>query len=168
MTKRILFILVGAIVVVLVLVGVGIFVLLPKVTSANSPTATSTSSTTTKTKVKTEAAIIKEYTPDIRDNMAQGLHLTPEQLTNDLRSGQTLNQIATTQGVSNTQLQTLISTSVTTGLQPAVTAGTLTQTQVNNLVKRYEKNHTPLEKLLSVLTKTKTKKTATPTPTAAQ
>ena len=167
MTKRILFVLVGAVVVVLILVGVGIFVLLPKVTSASSPTATSTPSSTTKTKVKTEAAIIKEYTPDIRDRIATGLHLTPEQLTNDLRSGQTLDQLATAQGVSSTQLDTLISTSVTTGLQPAVTAGTLTQTQVDNLVKRYEKNHTPLEKLLSVLTKTKNKK-AIPTPTAAQ
>ena len=168
MTKRILYILIGAIVVVLIAVGVGVFVLLPKITSANSPQATPTPVATTKTKTKqtTEAGIVKEYGPDIRNQIAQGLHLTPEQLTTELRSGQTLDQIATTQGVSSTQLTTLISSSVTSGLQPAVTAGTLTQKQVDNLVKRYEKNHTPLEKLLSVI-KTSKNKTATPTPTTA-
>ena len=164
MTRRLLFAIIGALVVVLILVGVGVFVLLPKVTSANSPQATpSATATTKKTTITT---IVKGYIPTIRDQMAQGLHLTSDQLMTDLRSGQTLDQIATTQKVSSTQLQTLISTSVTTGLQPAVDAGTLTQKQVDALVKRYEKSHTPLEKLLSAMPKTK--KGATPTPTAGQ
>ena len=164
MTRRILFAIIGALVVVLILVGVGVFVLLPKVTSANSPQATPSATVTTKK--TTITTIVKEYIPSIRDQMAQGLHLTPEQLTTDLRSGQTLDQIATTQKVSSTQLTTLISKSVTTGLQPAVDAGTLTQKQVDALVKRFEKTHTPLEKLLSAMPRTK--KTATPTPTTGQ
>ena len=165
MTRRILFAIIGALVVVLILVGVGVFVLLPKVTSASSPSATP-SATVTTTKKTTPASIVKGYIPTIRDQMAQGLHLTPEQLMTDLRSGQTLDQIATTQKVSSTQLTTLISTSVTTGLQPAVDAGTLTQKQVDALVKRLEKNHTPLEKLLSATPRTK--KSATPTTTTGQ
>ena len=164
MTRRILFVIIGALVVVLILVGVGVFVLLPKVTSASSPQAMASATVTTKK--TTVGSIVKGYVPTIRDQMAQGLHLTSEQLMTDLRSGQTLDQIATTQKVSSTQLTTLISTSITTGLQPAVDAGTLTQKQVDSLVKRYEKNHTTLEKLLSAMPKTK--KTATPIPTTGQ
>ena len=165
MVRRVLYIIIGAIVVVLILIGVGVFVLLPKITSANSPQATPTpvvSSTATPTKGNAVTAALKQYAPNIRSQMAQGLHLTTDQLATQLRSGKTLTQVATAQGVSATQLQSLISNAVTTSLQPAVDGGTLTQKQVDALVKRYQKNPALLDKMLGGKA-VKSKATATPT-----
>jgi len=164
MTKRILYILIGAIVVVLILVGVGVFVLLPKITSASSPQATPTvvSPTSTPKKGTVLAKNVRENLPAIKTQVAQGLHMTSDQLTTQLLSGQTLTQIATAKGVSSTQLQSIISTAFTTNLQSAVSNGTLTQKQVSGLIKRYQKNPDLLDKVFGAKT-TKSKATATPT-----
>ncbi|HCI78940.1 MAG TPA: hypothetical protein DHW02_04550 [Ktedonobacter sp.] len=167
MARRILLILIGAIVVVLVLVGVGVFVLLPKITSASSPQATPTVVSTTGTPTKGTVLLktVRENLPAIKSQIAQGLNMTPDQLTTQLLSGQTLTQIATSKGVSSTQLQSIISTAFTTSLQSAVSNGTVTQKQVSAVVKRYQKNPDLLDKVLGAKT---TKKSVTPTPTAAQ
>jgi hypothetical protein len=154
MSRRLLYIIVGAIVVVVLAIGVGIFVLLPTITSANNSTATATptpvaSVTTTPTnKTSVVTKTLKQYAPTIKTQIAQGLKLTPDQLTSDLKAGKTLSAIATAQNVSSSQLQTLISNALQSSLKPAVDDGTLTQEQVNRLVKRYQSNPTLLDKLL--------------------
>lgn len=154
MNRRILYIIIGAIVVVILAIGVGIFVLLPSVTSANSsattPTPTPIASTTATPTHKNSvvAKTLKQYAPTIKTQIAKGLNLTPDQLTSDLKTGKTLSSIATAQNVSSSQLQVLINNSLQSGLKPAVDAGTLTQQQVNHLVKHYQSNPTLLDKLL--------------------
>lgn len=169
MARRILLILVGAIVVVLILIGVGVFVLLPKITSASAPQATPTtvSATATPKAGTVLTRTLRANLPAIESQIAQGLHMTPEQLTTQVRSGQTLTQIATAKGVSSTQLQSIIATAFNTSLQSAVSDGTLTQKQVDSLVKRYQKNPDLLDKPFGART-TKSRSTATPTPTAGQ
>ena len=154
MSRRILYIIVGAIIVVVLASGVGSFVLLPTITSANNSTATTTptpvaSATTTpakKTSVVTKT--LRQYAPTIKTQIAQGLKLTADQLTSDLKAGKTLSDIATAQNVSSSQLQTLIGNALQSGLKPAVDDGTLTQQQVDRLVKHYQSNPTLLDKLL--------------------
>ncbi len=152
MSRRLLYIIVGAIVVVVLAIGIGVFVVLPSVTSANnSATSTPTpivSATKATSKTNVVAKTLKQYAPGIKTQIAQGLKLTPDQLTTDLKGGKTLSDIATAQNVSATQLQTLVGTALQGGLKPAVDAGTLTQKQVDRLVKRYQSNPTLLDKLL--------------------
>ena len=150
---RLLYIIVGAIVVVVLAIGIGIFVLLPSITSANTsatttPTPTVTATTTPTHKGNGVAKIVRQYAPSMKTLIAQGLKLTPIQLTTDLKSGKTLSQIATAKNVSASQLQTILNNAVQSSLAPAVSAGTLTQQQVNSVVKRFEKNPTQLDKLL--------------------
>ncbi|MGI9060214.1 MAG: hypothetical protein ACR2H5_16735 [Ktedonobacteraceae bacterium] len=151
MSRRLLYIIVGAIVVVVLAIGVGVFVVLPSVTSANnSATSTPTPivSATTTTKANGVNKTLKQYAPAIKTQIAQGLKVTPNQLTTDLKAGKTLSDIATAQNVSATQLQTLVGTALQSGLKPAVDAGTLTQKQVDRLVKHYQSDPTLLDKLL--------------------
>jgi hypothetical protein len=158
MSRRLLYIIVGAIAVVVLAIGIGVFVVLPSVTSANNSAAstpTPTVSATTKTaKTNVVTKTLKQYAPAIKTQIAQGLKLTPDQLTTDLKAGKTLSDIATAQNVSATQLQTLVGTALQSGLKPAVDAGTLTQKQVDRLVKHYQTNPTLLDKLLMNATTT--------------
>ena len=157
MSRRLLYIIVGAIVVVVLAIGIGVFVVLPSVTSANNsatstPTPIVSATTTAKTNVVSKT--LRQYAPAIKTQIAQGLKLTPDQLTTDLKAGKTLSDIATAQNVSATQLQTLVGTALQSGLKPAVDAGTLTQKQVDRLVKHYQSNPTLLDKLLMNATTT--------------
>jgi hypothetical protein len=158
--------------VVLVAIGIGVFLLMPTITSAMgaSPTPTAASiASNTSTPSPSKAAVgkyIRQYSTNIEQQLAQGLKLTPDQLTTQLRSGQTLTQIATNQKVTGTQLNTVIATAVQNGLQPAVTAGNLTQKQVANLVKRFQKTPDQLGKLLVVQPRKKGTGTPTTQPTA--
>lgn len=157
MSRRLLYIIVGAIVVVVLAIGIGVFVVLPSVTSANNsatPTPTPIVSATTTAKTNVVAKTLKQYAPGIKTQLAQGLKLTPDQLTTDLKAGKTLSDIATAQNISATQLQTLVGTALQSGLKPAVDAGTLTQKQVDRLVKHYQSNPTLLDKLLMTATTT--------------
>jgi flagellar basal body-associated protein FliL len=163
--KRLLYIIIGAIVVVLVAIGIGIFVILPNIASADTsqkatPTPT-TATTTTKTAGNGINKILKQYAPDIKNQIAQGLHLTSDQLTAQLQSGKTLTDIATAQNVSSTQLQTIVGNALQTALQPAVDAGTLTQQQLTRLIKKAQTNPQMLDRLLGG----KASKLGTPTPT---
>src|SRR5205807_6756448 len=104
MPKRILYTLVGAIILILLAIGIGVYALLPTITSASaSPAATPTpivSATTTPAhKGSATAKLLKQYAPAIKNQIAQGLHLTPDQLTAQLQSGKTLSNIATAQNI---------------------------------------------------------------------
>lgn len=171
MSRRILYAIIGLLAVLLILVGVGVFVLIPALaTSAQgsqtktTPTVVPTTPAVTPTRtVNHTTKALKQYAPDIKSQIAQGLKMTPEQLTTQLQAGKTLSDVANAQKVSPTQLQTIISNALQTSLKPAISSGDLTQKQLNNLVKRYEKNSALLDKLLGG--KAVKKLTATPTPT---
>lgn len=170
MVRRTLYILIGCMsALLLILVGIAVFIFWPMVTSAHTSQTTATPTvvpaTTTTPTTQSGSAIakqLKQYAPAIKTQIAQGLKLTPDQLTAQLRAGKTLSTVATAQGVSTTQLQTLVSTSVETNLKPAVDDGTITQKQLDKLAKRYASNPTLLDKLLGGKA-TKTVPTATPT-----
>jgi hypothetical protein len=154
MTKRILYILIGAIVLILLAIGVCVYALLPTITSAmaanQTPTPTPTVSATPTQKTNTTAKILKQSAPDIKNQIAQGLHLTPDQLTAQLKSGKTLSNVATAQNISSTQLQTIVGNAIQNALKPAVANGTLTQKQVDKLAKKYQSNPTLLDHLLTM------------------
>ena len=154
MSKRILYILVGAIVLVLLAIGICIYTFLPTITSAiaanQTPTPTPTVSATPTHKGNGTAKILKQYAPSIKNQIVQGLHLTPDQLTSQLKSGKTLSDIATAQNISSTQLQTLVGNAIQNALKPAVTDGTLSQKQVDKLTKRFQSNPVLLDHLLTI------------------
>jgi hypothetical protein len=166
MARRIILIISGAIVLVLALIVGGIFLVLHSQADASSATPTPTTAVTPAPTVRPNPYTqpLKQYAPEIRTQMAQGLKLTPEQLAAQLKSGQTLSAIATAQGLSTVQLQNLIATSLQNSLQPAVASGDLTQKQVATLVKRWQKNPKPLERLLGARIKTVKQPAATATP----
>jgi|SRR5579863_2553921 len=154
MKKRTLFILSGAVVLLIALLLVGFLVVAPAIKSANStasatPTVTTTPSTPTTGQPKIQLVkILQQFSPQMLSQIAQGLHMTPEQLKAQLQSGKTLSQIATTQNVSATQLQTLETSAVQSALQQAVSNGTLTQKQATAIAKRLQKNPQVLERIL--------------------
>jgi len=83
---------------------------------------------------------LKQYLPNIESQVATGLHLTSAQLTSDLQNGQSLNQIAKTQGVSTTQLHTIVLNAVQSAVNQAVKDGNLTQAQGTAFVQALQ-NH---------------------------
>jgi hypothetical protein len=162
MQKRTLYFIIGGVVLALIVIGIGVFVLLPTITSANAGSvATATPTVIATPKGNGVAKIVKQYTPEIKNQVAQSLHMTADQLTAQLQAGQTLSAIATAQKVSSTQLQTIVANAIQTALQPAVDSGQLTSKQVSNLVKRYQNNPQQLDRLLGAKASPK----ATPTPT---
>ncbi len=155
MIRRTLFILIGgATALLLILIGIAAFIFWPIVTSAHpsqtasTPTISAVTPTPTVKSGTGVAKLLKQYGPDVKTQIAQGLKLTPEQLTTQLRSGKTLSQVATAQGVSATQLQVIVTNALETNLKPAVADGTLTQKQLDKLAKRYANNPALLDKLL--------------------
>lgn len=158
-------IIVGAVaaLVILVGIGIGVFLSMPSIigmTKANNPTPTATPASTT----KPVNQYLKQYGSNINQQLAQGLHLTSDQLTTQLRSGKTLTQIATEQKVTGPQLNTVIANALQSSFQPAITSGQLTQKQVANLVKRFQKNPDQLGHLLIAQPHKKKTPTTTPTP----
>ena len=157
MARRLVYLLIGVAILFLILVGISIFTFLPMITSAHSSQTTPTTTATTVTTPTTTATpksgngaakALKQYAPNIKSQIAQGLKMTPDALTTQLKAGKTLDAIATAQGVSTTQLQTIISNALQTSLRPAVDDGTITQKQLTNLAKRYANKPALLDKML--------------------
>ena len=94
---------------------------------------------------------LKQYVPDIRHMVAQSFNITDKALALDLQNGMHLTNIAMQHGLSIAQLQTLLSSSITTGFQPAITTGSLTQAQVSTFIQQTQQNPTTLEQQLSIL-----------------
>ncbi|HLI89727.1 MAG TPA: hypothetical protein VKV37_13635 [Ktedonobacteraceae bacterium] len=151
MSRRILFIIIGAGALVVAIIIVSIFAIMPAITQASTVTPTPTpapSVSPTPAAKNIYAPYLKQYGFDIKNQIAQGLHMNADQLTQQLNSGKTLSDIATAQGVSSTQLQSVVGNAIQSALQPVVSSGDLTQEQVSKLVKRMQKNPNALDKLL--------------------
>jgi len=162
MTRRLLYIICGALVLVLIISGIIAFMLAPTFISAIKPQPTPQPTGAAATPVRNAlGTVLKQHSQDIKMQVANGLKLTPEELATQLHSGKTLTAIATAQHLSLTQLQTLVGTSLQTSLQPAVDAGDLTQQQLTILTKRMQKNPDTLGRLLGAHTP---RQQATPPP----
>ena len=80
--------------------------------------------------------------------VAQGLHMTTQQLVAQLNAGKTLSSIASAQGISSGQLKTIVTNTFQQGLQSAVTNQNLTSAQENALIKRMLKQPRVLDRYL--------------------
>jgi polyhydroxyalkanoate synthesis regulator phasin len=83
---------------------------------------------------------LQKYGPDLTNQVAQGLHLSADQLQAQLQAGKSLNDIAAAQHVSSSQLQTIETNALQSTLNKAVAAGDLTQQQANQFMQ-YAQNH---------------------------
>src|SRR6266487_2315360 len=101
MARRLIVIISGAIVLVLILIAVGVFVIHSQANATNATaTPTVTITATPAKRSNPYAKPLRQYGPDIKNQIAQGLKLTPDQLTSQLQSGKSLTDIATAQGFS--------------------------------------------------------------------
>ncbi len=165
MARRLIVIISGAIVLVLILIAVGVFVIHSQANATNATaTPTVTITATPAKRSNPYAKPLRQYGPDIKNQIAQGLKLTPDQLTSQLQSGKSLTDIATAQGLSTVDFQNLITNTLNNSLKPAVTSGELTQDQVAALIKRVQKNPKVLQNLLVSRPKTTPHPTGTATP----
>jgi hypothetical protein len=167
MTRRLLYIICGALILVFIISGIVTFMLVPTFMSAVKPQPTPQPTEAVAASARnTLASLLRQHDQAIKTQVANGLKLTPEELTTQLHSGKTLTAIASAQHVSLPQLQTLIATSLQTGLQPAIDAGDLTQQQLTVLTKRMQKNPDTLGRFLQTRTPRQqaTPSTATPPP----
>ncbi|HLG66182.1 MAG TPA: hypothetical protein VKY19_29965 [Ktedonosporobacter sp.] len=151
MTRRHIYI-IGGIVLLVFIAATSIitFLVLPSIISSNN-TQAQTVPTATPTPILNEATIqyLKQYASDIEKQIAQGLHLTSDQLTQQLQAGKTLRDVAKAQNISLAQLRTIIANAVQSGLKPAADAGNLSQKQVKALSKRLQSDLTLLDNLFS-------------------
>src|SRR6266851_6975169 len=83
---------------------------------------------------------LQKYMPDLTNQVAQGLHLSADQLQAQLQAGKSLDEIAAAQHVSSSQLQTIETNALQSTLNKAVAAGDLTQQQANQFMQ-YAQNH---------------------------
>jgi hypothetical protein len=169
MQKRTLYIILGAIAVIVIGSGIGIFVLAAITSASAQVTATPTPppvATKTASKGNGIAKILRQYAPDIKSQVAQGLRLTPDQLTAQLKAGKTLPDIAVAQGIPSTQLQTIIKNALENALKAAIDHGDMTQVQLDRQVKRFTADPTLLDRLLGG--GSKGTKQVTPSPAPAQ
>ncbi len=91
---------------------------------------------------------LKKYRSDIANEIAQGLHLSTNQLKADLKSGKSLSDVAATQHVSAAQLHTLVTNAIQDALHKAVSAGDLTSEQANTFTQYIQKHPGYLDRLL--------------------
>jgi hypothetical protein len=123
----------------------------PATSANNGNQTTSVPATTSQQNLTVPVVTLKQYVPDIRHMVAQSFNITDKALALDLQNGMHLTNIAMQHGLSNAQLQTLLSSSITAGFQPAITTGSLTQAQVSTFIQQTQQNPTTLEQQLSIL-----------------
>jgi polyhydroxyalkanoate synthesis regulator phasin len=92
---------------------------------------------------------LKQYLPSVATQVAQGLHITSTQLMSQLQSGKSLSDIATAQGVSSAQLQTIVTSAIQSAVNKAVSDGNLTQQQATNIMQMLQKNPGAFNRLLN-------------------
>ena len=92
---------------------------------------------------------LKQYLPTVATQVSQGLHMTSTQLMSQLQSGKSLSDIATAQGVSAAQLQTIVTNAIQSAVNKAVSDGNLTQQQATNIMQMLQKNPGAFNRLLN-------------------
>ena len=102
---------------------------------------------------RTESALVlytlRGYLPEITNDVATGLHRSPAELKELLRSGKSLNEIAIAQHVSATQLRTIVIDAIQRALNKAVSAGNITQQQATTFMQYLRSNPRILDHILN-------------------
>jgi polyhydroxyalkanoate synthesis regulator phasin len=93
-------------------------------------------------------SLLKKYGPDLVTQVAQGLHLTSDQLTTQLQSGKSLTDIAQAQGISADALHSMVNNAITSELNKAVSAGDITQNQATAFTTYLQKHPQFLDHVL--------------------
>jgi len=91
---------------------------------------------------------LKQYLPKVANQVAQGLHMNVDQLKTQLQAGKSLSAIATAQGVSSSQLQTLVTSAIQNAVNKAVSDGNLTEQQATNFMQMLQSHAGFLDRLL--------------------
>ena len=73
----------------------------------------------------------------VRQHIAQGLHLTVNQITSQMAAGKQITDVASAQGISSSQLHTIELNAYQAAFQQAVQNGTYTQDQANTYMENY-------------------------------
>jgi len=73
----------------------------------------------------------------VRQHIAQGLHLTVDQITSQMVTGKQITDVALAQGISSDQLHTIELNAYQAAFQQAVQNGTYTQDQANTYLANY-------------------------------
>jgi hypothetical protein len=84
-------------------------------------------------------------------DLAKALNLSLTDLQSQLQSGKTLDQIAQAQGVSQAQLETALEASVKDNLTKAVTAGTITQAQADQMLSYMSGNYARMLDMIGLM-----------------
>jgi len=150
----------GAIILALFILGAAGALFVPKLIAGTNSQAVASTPAANAASKNVYTPYLAQYRTNIRDQIAQGLHLSTDQLEAQLNAGKTLSEIAVTQGVSASQLQTIVTNAFQSSFQPTVNSGNLTQKQVDTLVKRMLKQPKTLDRFLVVRTKKNTGATA--------
>jgi len=98
-----------------------------------------------------------------QDDIASALHLTPKQITEQLKAGKQMTDIAAAQRVSQDELQGIELKALASLLDTAVKAGDIDQGQANQWIKQFEQNPQIMDKITTTLFLT-----PTPTPLPGQ
>ncbi len=91
---------------------------------------------------------LSQYLPNIANQVAQGLNMTTDKLKAQLQSGKSLSDIAAAQGVSSSQLHTIVINAIQSALNKAVSDGNLTQQQAANIMQKLQNNPQFLDRIL--------------------
>ena len=94
----------------------------------------------TRIEKRLQATMLVKYRSQFTAQVAQGLHLTSDQLSAQLKAGKSLRAIAKAQKVSDTNLKTILVNAVKSTLSQAVSAGDLTQAQADSIGKSLQKH----------------------------
>jgi hypothetical protein len=133
--------------------GGSLFFLIACSSPANTSNANSHTPVSTPNIEQTERALdvawINTYASDIRQKVAQGLHLSIDQLRTQLQAGQTLSQIATAQRLTPVQLQTLELQAVRDVGQKAVRAGVVPQAHVDQFLHQAQSDTVYLDEIIT-------------------
>jgi polyhydroxyalkanoate synthesis regulator phasin len=92
---------------------------------------------------------LKQYLPSVVSQVASGLKMGATQLMSQLQSGKSLSAIATAQGFSSAQLQTIVTNAIQSVVNKAVSDGNLTQQQATTIMQMLQKNPGALNHLLN-------------------
>jgi hypothetical protein len=84
-------------------------------------------------------------------DLAKTLNLKLEDLQSQLQSGKSLTEIAQAQGMSQAQIETALETSIKDNLAKAVTAGTITQKQADQMLSYMSENYAQMLNLMGIM-----------------
>lgn len=93
-------------------------------------------------------AKLKTYEATLLNQVALGLHMSANAVMADLNNGQSLSQIAATQGITESQLHTIVLNALQKTLRQAVQAGDITQKQADSLMNAVQKHPDVVEQFL--------------------